>query len=648
MKTRLGLPWLWLLVVLLTASGAVSHSEAQEEEPYRPPVLNFDEEGIGLVEAVRLTLQHDPNIRLQDQVTVFQKGVAQEQTGAFDFSLLGNLSYEYRQQELSESRKKLEQEKRDFLDEEIARNEGSQSEAEELLAALRRAEASPPGEVDLPDPELQAQLLIIDALINQAEDPAARQELFDLRTEFLDSTISQVEDGLVELISSLEETRLYRQQIGDAPDDEVFYTGALNVQLSKLFRNGIGVAPFFEGTFDGENFKGKPRSQDFGGKGIEDLFTFRVGVSVAVPLARGRGGDATGAAEKAAQIDYDGSLYALKHQSSVSVLSTVLAYWDLRASQEIVDAAARSVGLQSRLVELTEALIEADEMPQADLARVQASQARSQARLEDARRNLHEARVNLATVMGITVTELEGSLPLARDAFPGAPDALPGSEVIAQLMRDASDQRQDIRAALASEDSSAVLEKAAETDVRPKVDVVGKGWYTSLGERTISRVMDRWVGPSASIELDTEIPFGNNFFRGRLAQRQADYQQRRISSIDLVRQIKLAIVRTARSLEEASERVRLAQESFGYYQQTIESEIEKLKAGESTLIDTILTEDQQTDALIQLVLAQQELAKLVAQLRYESGILVSHEAGESIVSEESLKSVPSGGSGSQP
>jgi outer membrane protein TolC len=408
------------------------------------------------------------------------------------------------------------------------------------------------------------------------------------------------------------------------------------------------VAPFFEGSFEGENFKGKPRSQDFGGKGIQDVFTFRVGVSVAVPLARGRGADATAAGERAALINYEGSLYALKHQSSLSVLSTVLAYWDLRASQDIADVTSRSVGLQNRLVELTQALIEADEMPQADLARVQASQARSRARFEDAERNLLQARVNLAAVMGITVTELEGTLPLARDTYPTVPDTLPGDEEIAQLIREAADQRQDIRAVLAGEDSAAVLEKAAETDVRPKVDVVTKGWYTSLGERTVSRVIDRWVGPSASIELDVEKPFGNNYFRGRLAQRQANYQQRRIDLIDLVRRIKLAIVRSARSLEEVSERVRLSQESVGFYQETIEAEIEKLRAGESTLIDTILTEDQQTDALTQLVLAQQEFAKLVAQLRFESGILVTHEAGESIVSEESLNNVPGGGSRRQP
>jgi len=47
-----------------------------------------------------------------------------------------------------------------------------------------------------------------------------------------------------------------------------------------------------------------------------------------------------------------------------------------------------------------------------------------------------------------------------------------------------------------------------------------------------------------------------------------------------------------------------------------------LKAGDSSLIDSILTEQQATSARLAYISAQQEYAVILAQLRHESGLLV--------------------------
>ena len=52
---------------------------AQSDEP---PVIEFTSEGLGLVEAVRLTLAHEPNIKLAEAASDFSQGISQEQTGA--------------------------------------------------------------------------------------------------------------------------------------------------------------------------------------------------------------------------------------------------------------------------------------------------------------------------------------------------------------------------------------------------------------------------------------------------------------------------------------------------------------------------------------------------------------------------------------
>jgi len=82
--------WLRLfLVASLVALPGIPDLTGQEitdEQPYQSPVIHFEPDGLGIVEAVRLTLQHSPNIKLQEADTYFQQGVAQTQTGAFDLA----------------------------------------------------------------------------------------------------------------------------------------------------------------------------------------------------------------------------------------------------------------------------------------------------------------------------------------------------------------------------------------------------------------------------------------------------------------------------------------------------------------------------------------------------------------------------------
>jgi outer membrane protein TolC len=605
-------------------------------------VIRFDPEGIGLVDAVVLTLQYDPNIKLQDVAVQFQDGVAQELTGAFDLAIVGNASYEWRRQELPETLKTTLREQRAAIEQIIAEGEGRRGEAEALLEALERALDAPPGQEGLPDPDLNARLRLIDTLIEAVANPIARQKLRDLRTEYLRDQITRTQGEIEDAINRLEEGKERRESLGEAPDEEIFYNGYFDVELAKLFRSGIFVTPFFDGNVDGTNYKDKPKSADDGGKGIEDLFTFRVGFNVVVPLARGRGSDAVAAGEKAALLDYDASFFSLQFQSSVSVLDTVLAYWNLKAAQDTVDISSRSVLLQERLVELTQALIDAGELAQVEIARVRASEASSRARLDDARRALHEARVNLALVMGLEATDEDTSLPLAMDAFPSLGSEQLEDADVEKLVDIARMRRQDLKAALVLNESAEVLERGAKIDTKPLINAVGGTWYTALGERDIGRALDRWVGPSFSVGVDVEKPFGNNALLGRHAQRRASLQQSLINSSDLQRVIQLAIVRLAISIRDAAERVRQAEQAVQYYQDTIDAEIERFQAGDATLIDTILTEQQQTSALLSLVSARRILAELIAQLRFERGLLVSHTPGESKVTRESLMTLPNG------
>ena len=591
----------------------------------QPPVMTFSPQGISLEEALRLALQWEPNIQFQRSNLRFAEGVLQEQGGLFDTTFRLTTSYDFRRQELPESRKATEREKRDTLDQRLIENQNNRARTQNLISLVQNARNFVGGaQVDAItqiDPDIGTQLKIIDAVIAETTNPQARADLLAARQSYIDRTLSTLESGLGELRSQYDQAQERRVKLGDAPFDEVFYTGRLRASMNKLFRNGISIGPYFDASAEGTNFVDKPRDPNFGGKGIEDLYTFRLGTNLVLPLMRGRSGDSVAAGERAARIDRDIADLDAQHELSVSALQTAFAYWDLRAAQHTVEVATDSVQKQEQIVKATRELIAADELPQSEGARTDAALARAQARLRDAERRLIEARVALATIMGIAATADESTLPTARDPFPGAPapgtvkDAVPAGI-------DPGTARPDIIAAARGEDASLVLERAAVVDQRSRLDLSGNIFYTALDERTISDAVYRWVGPSTNVNLDYEKPIGNNSARGRLAQAQADLEQARINTTDLKRQNQLQIVRLVNSIEEAAERVRLAQSAVDSYMKLVDAEIERFRIREATLIDTILTETQLADARLQLVSAQRDLARLLAELRYETGTLI--------------------------
>ena len=395
--------------------------------------------------------------------------------------------------------------------------------------------------------------------------------------------------------------------------------------------------PFWTAAIEGTNFKGKPRSEEFGGKGLEDLFTFHAGTSFLIPLKRGRGATIVAAGERAAVRERDGARAAAEHQASVSALSTIQAYWDVRATQENVETIQRLVGIQAKLVQLTQQIITAGDLPQVELSRAQAAQARAQAQLADAQRQLHQARVALAEAIGVGASDDDATIPKARDEFPAVPAA--GAPGAATLLPGAVQQRRDLAAAAEREASSRVLETAAAANTGMRFDLSGSTFYTALEERSIQRAIDRWVGPSVTLEITMEKPLGNNQLQGQLVQRSADARLRQIDAADLQRQIGLGVVQATGSLSDTIARVRQAEASVGFYNDIAQAEITRFTAGDATLIDTVLVQQQQTEAMLALTAARRDLGLLIAQVRFESGTLLPAGA----VAEPNLKTLPPGG-----
>jgi len=618
----------------------------RDEKVYAPPMITLPE--ISLIDAVRIALDHDPNIMLREEQTEFQRGISQEATGQFDTSFLGTVTLQYTQTELTDGAKKAERDKRK-VQREGAEELGTQAAlAEEQLAELVRLQNDPEN-FRLSDPRLldvQNQLDLVNALIRNADDPLVEAELTRLR----DQVIQQQREALEERIRDLrteEANALERlRKLGTVPEIDQSFFGSMSFRLVKPFRSGISISPSLEISGDAADFLGKDRDTNFGGKGGKDLYRADLGVSFDVPLGKGAGIESAASRETSSLIDYEASKYALEHSSSTTVFFTALAYWDLVAAQQRVGIFQESRGLQGRLVGITRAMIQGDELPGVELPRVQASEAGILVTLSSAERALHDARVNLARSIGLNVEDIVNA-PLASEDFPLPPsEAFIDQVSTALLIREAIARRYDYKSALQLQESGKILMRAAWLDLRPQVNLRGDLKYSGLGEDSnvgggVSRALfHNWTGPSTKLTLSVDKPIENNVFEGRLVQREADYRQRAISSGDLERTIKAAVVQTYAALQEAAQQVRESNNAVRYYREITGAEVERLRLGGSTLIDTITTEQRLVDSQLGLISARQQYANLLAQLRFETGTLVTHTPEGSRVTEENLKRMP--------
>jgi outer membrane protein TolC len=141
--------------------------------------------------------------------------------------------------------------------------------------------------------------------------------------------------------------------------------------------------------------------------------------------------------------------------------------------------------------------------------------------------------------------------------------------------------------------------------------------------RTLS---DTWR-PFVAFQVSFELPFGNNVARGRLMQAQASLSRNSVVATNLQRLIGERVIQQDASLERATRELEQRQESLAQHEKAWDGTQELRRAGELTLIDTLLTEQRLTSARLASVRARRGYAAALARLRFETGKLVTYREG---------------------
>jgi outer membrane protein TolC len=351
-----------------------------------------------------------------------------------------------------------------------------------------------------------------------------------------------------------------------------------------------------------------------------------VTLSFAQPLLRGFGPGGVEAGERAAMITEEAVSRDLRQTVANSVAQTVSAYWNYATANEARRIAEESEARFHHLVDEARELVKADQMAAAELNQLRANLAGKVASRLGAEQTLLDARHQLGLATGAPYEEFV-RYPLPVDTLP-EPDAsaLPQLSDLETLITGAIARRDDLAASKQRIASAAVAEEAAENGLKPRFDLsvnvgyaglqegIGVGNYFSPFDRRVS-------GLNASASIAIEWPVNNRTAEGRLVRGRAATNQARIAADNVERTIRSGVTVALGDLHSSAARYESARESSTFAEAAVEGEREKLRAGTGTVIDLILTEDNLTQAQLQVLSARQTYANALVRLRFELGLL---------------------------
>ena len=183
--------------------------------------------------------------------------------------------------------------------------------------------------------------------------------------------------------------------------------------LSKQFRSGLTVSPGIEITRSADNLDEQPA-----------LNRANISFVVNVPLLKGLGREATGAAERAARVGHEAAALDLQHVIATRVLNVASAYWNCLGAEKQAAILKASENRAAELVDRVRELVKAGEFPAAELKQVQADQAEKTAARIAGEQRFWQAQQNLALALGLPADKLM-TPPVPEETFPRPPAESP-------------------------------------------------------------------------------------------------------------------------------------------------------------------------------------------------------------------------------
>jgi len=354
--------------------------------------------------------------------------------------------------------------------------------------------------------------------------------------------------------------------------------------------------------------------------------------------------------DQAYQVRSDADQYAAeiltyRHVVSQAILQTAQAYWALRSAQEQLDLLRAYEDTSLSLRKLISVLIAGDEKAKSEIQQADAYVAQAVGRRLAGEQAVFEARQALGVAMGLDRAGLRYA-PLAAEPFPGPNGLEHVSNNQDRLIAAALELRADYRASIKAQESAQAIMDAARLDLLPQMNFQIKassfGGDTDVSFQGFEHsFFGHQTGVSAVGQLQFDWPIENRVARGNFVTTTAEKRQAEVQTSQLESNIVSGVLVSIDALMSGARQWLEAREAVSAYERATDTEEKKYKAGVSTLLDVIDTEDRELEEMLTEVTARQQIAVAYAQLRFQSGTMLTGDGKSVDITPDVLETVPS-------
>ncbi len=584
---------------------------------------------ISLVDAVRLTLEANPMIKLGVLDAEQAENTLQQIQGAFDHRVSAQYDWRYQRTE-SKDKEKDKERARYAVTRELYKTSGIILDRINKVATGQLS----PDDYDYsgtafedsnavlnnpPDAEPEDQAIFEQELLRDENIKAIRRAVSNSIPQ---TEVDQINDLAVQAVVAQKKafTLLRQQSYKGLIRNPPWITRRVETQkyelaLIRKFRSGPEAKLYAKVNSQEDNLstRGKDPREN----------RSAVGIQLSVNLAKMGLADLDYASEKAQLQQLDAARELARTKVAEEVLNTALAYWQVAAAQEKLERLYLAELETLASTTLAKNLIGAEILPAAELSQVNARQLQAVAARYGAEIELATAQQSLAVSMGFD--------PLRIDLAPFAADELPSTvdqqalEALAAgpLIRHTLQFHPNLVAYRYLDNSNLILSEQARRDLRPDFDLTMGGEFTGYNQETgLDGAFGVWgshtIGPSVFLGGRLDWPLENRGREGAYAGAINKLESNRVQEDNVRRRLASQVALSHQRLRISASQLTKLQSATEEAGKALSIERQKLRNGSGTATDVLTAEQNLTQFSVQEIGARLQNATSLAELRYST------------------------------
>jgi len=334
------------------------------------------------------------------------------------------------------------------------------------------------------------------------------------------------------------------------------------------------------------------------------------------PLLQGFGSKAQTADLRAAEKQLAAATHEVDSQAANLAALVKRAYWTLVFAWQDIKVQELSLTLAQKLLDETEEKINAGKLARVEIYQPQSEVAKREERLISAERAIGVAEDELKLLLN-SEDWLSSYKPV--DQPPTDPVELD----LVVILKNALQNRPDIKAADLNIDAARIQEESATDKLRPNFALVGGVGLTGTDESYNDSLNNSLNDPNNlwQIGLTFSMPLQNLTAKGNVQKASALHNKARTSAQLLRQQIKKTVRTTVRDVELAIKAVEATRKTSLATLKRLEAEQIKFESGRSTTLDVLISQDAYSQALSQENLTNVTYANTLAELDRIQGLV---------------------------